>query len=81
MRALKIPVAGRGRPRVRLSGTEEAEALSTRIREVVRQVAPTVPNIDPHDLRLIIERRLRIAQWDQRQKFFIRKTPGGYYVF
>lgn len=55
------------------------EALAVQVREEAARIAPLVPDVDMHDLQLILERRLR--PWGTGQLFFIRRGPDGHYVF
>ena len=74
-RALKLPLPGKD------IATQSAEntVFAARVREEAARLGPLVPEIDPHDLLLILGRRLR--PWGSGQKFFIRRSPEGHYVF
>lgn len=52
-------------------------------REVARwqkKLAPRLPDIDPHDLHLILWSLLRCKHGGQR-RFLLRRREGGGYVF
>ncbi len=55
------------------------ESLASSVREEAARVGPLVPTVTLHDLFLILGRRLR--PWGSGQKFFIRRSPEGHYVF
>lgn len=57
----------------------DLERLVRRVQEAQARLQPLLPDIDPHDLSLILYRRLR--PWGSGQRFFIRRTPEGRYVF
>ena len=61
-----------GRPR-------KAQALVARIQALYAKLAPLVPDVDPGDAMLIIERMCRGPRDDRA--FFIFQRPGGGYDF
>lgn len=55
------------------------ERLVERVYAAQARLQPLLPEIDPHDLGMILERRFR--SWGSGQRFFIRPKQGGGYVF
>jgi|GEM_PF-6747255 len=61
-----------GRPR-------KADALVVRIRNLYAEIADKIPDVDPGDAMLVIERMCRGPHDDR--VFFIFPRPGGGYDF
>ena len=57
----------------------EMEVVAVRVREEAKRLQPLLPGVDPHDLQLILGRRLR--PWGSGQRLFVRRSPDGHYVF
>ena len=58
---------------------QEAIRLAIKIKKMHQKIAPLVPDIDPGDLDLILERLLRRP--GRGRRVFIDKKPGGDYSF
>ena len=63
----------------RVMSQRDAERLARRVKEAQERLAPRLPDMDPGDLGLILERLLRPPGSGRR--FFIRPTANGRYVF
>jgi hypothetical protein len=55
-----------------------AEAFAARVRAAQARLQPLVPQIDPHDLHLIIG---LLARPPIERSYFLRPAAGGRYVF
>lgn len=57
--------------------------LEKRVRQIVRwhkRLAPQFPDIDPHDLHLIIESLLRTRK-ERMEVMLLKRRKDGFYVF
>ncbi len=59
---------------------ESAEKLANRIERWHKILAPQLPDIDPHDLDLIIAAQLRTPE-ERMQLMFLKRGKDGRYVF
>ncbi|HEX9652544.1 MAG TPA: hypothetical protein VGA99_02440 [bacterium] len=76
MKTAKVKIAAR-KPRRKLT---DAEKCARRIERWHRRLAPQFPEIDPHDLDLIIAALLRTPK-ERMQLMFLKKRDDGRYVF
>ena len=54
--------------------------LALRVERLHRRVSPQFPNIDPHDLEMILTSLLRRPR-ERMQLMFLKKRKDGRYVF
>ena len=54
--------------------------LAARVERLHKRLAPLFPNIDPHDLEMILTSLLRRRR-ERMQLMFLKKRKDGRYVF
>ena len=55
------------------------EEIARKVREAAALIQLSLPDVDPHDLQLILECHFR--PWGSGKRFFIHSGPDGGYVF
>jgi len=54
--------------------------LASRVERLQKRLSPLFPNIDPHDLEMILTSLLRRPR-ERMQMMFLKKRKDGRYVF
>jgi hypothetical protein len=67
-------------PRRKTDALRKSEQLAAEIAMWQKRLAPKLPEIDPHDLHLILWSILRRKYGGERY-FLLKRRPGGGYVF
>lgn len=85
MKRYRIPAPPRGRPRIAIPRRQgrgmpprAAAQFAVRLRALQVELQPQLPEVDPHDLHLILERMLHPIG---KRRFFIHRRKEGGYVF